>query len=107
MRATKTHLIAPLAGALMLLCVVLAHALEVRAGLTRKPRLAEVIPASFGDWKQIQGAVLPVDPAGGRGEQARATDSPYVDVLTRAYGNSRGDVVLLAVAYGATQRQEI
>jgi EpsI family protein len=33
--------------------------------------------------------------------------SPYDDVLMRTYGNSRGDIILLALAYGRNQQQEV
>jgi len=70
------------------------------------PSLAEVVPTQFGVWKELKGALLPVDPrSGGDGE----TDprNPYDDVLMRAYGNADGDVVLLALAYGRNQKQEV
>jgi EpsI family protein len=47
-----------------------------------------------------------VDPGKGTADDPNM-DRPYDDVLMRAYGNSHGDVVLLAVAYGRNQRQEV
>jgi EpsI family protein len=68
--------------------------------------LSAVVPSTFGDWHEITLASAPVDP---RTQNAGETDreAPYDDVLLRGYANSRGDVVLLALAYGRHQRQEV
>ncbi len=47
-----------------------------------------------------------IDPGKGTADEPNM-DRPYDDVLMRAYGNSQGDIVLLAVAYGRNQRQEV
>jgi EpsI family protein len=70
------------------------------------PTLAQSIPAQFGDWKEVSFAGDQVDPGKGTADEPNM-DRPYDDVLMRAYGNSRGDVVLLALAYGRNQRQEV
>jgi EpsI family protein len=70
------------------------------------PRLQQVIPAQFGDWRQVDTALAPVDPTTDH-DPGRDTNNPYDDVLMRAYSNSRGDVVLLALAYGREQHQEV
>jgi EpsI family protein len=69
------------------------------------PRFADVVPRAFGDWKEITAAPGQVDPASTG--QELSMDRPYDDVLMRAYANSSGEVVLLALAYGRNQRQEI
>ena len=69
-------------------------------------RLAEVVPAAFGDWRELKNAVAPVDPRNDTADE-RSMRSPYDDVLMRAYGNSQGDIVLLALAYGRNQQQEV
>ena len=68
--------------------------------------LASVVPERFGDWREIALADAPIDP---RTQNAGETDreAPYDDVLLRGYENSRGDVVVLALAYGRHQRQEV
>jgi EpsI family protein len=71
-----------------------------------RPSLAESIPTQFGDWKEVAFGAEQVDPGKGAADEPN-TDRPYDDVLMRAYGNSRGDVVLLALAYGRNQRQEV
>lgn len=70
------------------------------------PSLSSIVPRAFGDWKELQTAVPLVDP---RARETGEPDqqNPYDDLLMRAYGNGRGDVVLLALAYGRNQRQEV
>jgi EpsI family protein len=70
------------------------------------PPLASLVPASFGEWREVPLAAGAVDP---RGQLPGATDpeAPYDAVLLRGYANPRGDVVVLALAYGGHQRQEV
>jgi EpsI family protein len=68
--------------------------------------LAQSVPTQFGDWKEVSFTADQIDPGKGTADEPNM-DRPYDDVLMRAYGNSRGDVVLLAVAYGRNQRQEV
>jgi EpsI family protein len=67
--------------------------------------LSQSVPSAFGDWKEVSSVAEQVDPA--RNPDEPSMDRPYDDVLMRAYGNSRGDVVLLTLAYGRNQRQEV
>ena len=70
------------------------------------PPLASLVPASFGEWNEIPLAAGTVDP---RAELPGAIDreAPYDDVLLRGYANGHGDVMVLALAYGKHQRQEV
>ena len=68
--------------------------------------LADSIPSQFGDWKEVAYAADQVDPGKGAADEPNM-DRPYDDVLMRAYANSQGEVVLLALAYGRNQRQEV
>jgi hypothetical protein len=70
-----------------------------------EPILAQTIPAAFGEWKEVSFVGEQVDPA--KNAEDPSMDRPYDDVLMRAYGNSRGDIVLLTLAYGRNQRQEV
>jgi len=70
------------------------------------PPFAQVVPRQFGDWREVEIAATQVDPANGAGRDPNV-DHPYDDVLMRAYANSHGEVVLLALAYGRNQRQEV
>jgi len=73
--------------------------------LSAAANLAETVPSAFGDWKEVSSVAEQVDPA--RNADEPSMDRPYDDVLMRTYGNSRGDVVLLTLAYGRNQRQEV
>jgi EpsI family protein len=74
--------------------------------IDQRASLARSIPTQFGDWKEVSYAEDQIDPGKGTADEPNM-DRPYDDVLMRAYGNSQGDIVLLAVAYGRNQRQEV
>jgi EpsI family protein len=94
-------------AAVMLAAAAAAWVMTPTATPVTRPTLAQLVPAHFGEWKAVGSSGLKVvdpsiGPAGGR-----ATDTPYSDVLMRAYADGRGNVVLLALAYGAQQHQEV
>ncbi|HET6789196.1 MAG TPA: EpsI family protein [Aquabacterium sp.] len=69
-----------------------------------KPKLVvkDVFPTQFADWKEVPGVqqVLP-DPV------AQAViDATYSQTLARAYINSKGQVILMSIAYGSDQNSE-
>lgn len=68
--------------------------------------LAQLVPSQFGEWRELDAPTAAVDP---RGQRPGETDpeAPYDAVLMRSYTNPNGDVVMLALAYGRHQRQEI
>jgi EpsI family protein len=68
--------------------------------------LAQVVPRHFGEWRELDAPIPAIDP---REQRPGETDpeAPYDDVLMRSYTNANGDVVMLALAYGRHQRQEI
>ena len=66
--------------------------------------LSHLVPNHFGEWRELDAPTAAVDPRGQRPGEAGA---PYDDVLMRSYTNARGEVVMLALAYGRHQRQEI
>jgi EpsI family protein len=72
---------------------------------TGPPSLAATVPTAFGEWKEVSSFAEQVDPS--RSVDEPSMDRPYDDVLMRTYGNSRGDLVLLTLAYGRNQRQEV
>ena len=76
------------------------------AATTGRATLAQSIPAQFGDWKEVPFTGDQIDPGINTADEPKKKH-PYDDLLMRAYGNSHGDVVLLAVAYGRNQRQEV
>lgn len=96
-------------------CIAVAMLMAASAAWFLTPRtgaapmhatLAQIVPTEFGDWKEITDGSLPVDPTVSVAGE-RTMTSPYDDVLMRSYGNSRGEIILLALAYGRHQRQEI
>lgn len=93
-------------GVAMLATAAAVHFLQPeQIAADSQPVLAQSIPSSFGDWREVSPVAEQVDPA--RNADEANMDRPYDDVLMRAYGNSRGDVVLLTLAYGRNQRQEV
>jgi len=74
--------------------------------VNRRESLAQSIPTQFGEWKEVAYSGDQIDPGKGTADEPNM-DRPYDDLLMRAYGNSHGDVVLLAIAYGRNQRQEV
>jgi len=99
-------------GRVVLLAAAMLSAVAAAFALTphtrehaAAPPLAQLVPARFGAWHEIALAARAVDPRTQGATNDR--EAPYDDVLMRAYANDRGDVVVLALAYGASQRQEV
>ena len=67
------------------------------------PDFEAIVPKTFGGWKMLDTPVTQTNlvPQGGEDERF-----PYDAVLTRAYRNESGNVVLLAIAYTKNQKQE-
>lgn len=96
-------------GVGMLLAAVLAWAMVPRVGVVEPaPDLQALIPKQFGDWQLVDTGLLQMDlsPRTQEGEEPSMTQ-PYDQTLMRTYRNSKGESVMLAVAYGRQQRQEI
>ena len=65
--------------------------------------LATMVPGEFGDWKeQFNVAVQIVDP-----EQKATIDAIYTQTLTRNYVRADGYRVMLSIAYGKTQSDNL
>jgi len=67
--------------------------------------LAQSLPPSFGDWREVQGvaqAELATADDGGK-----SIDQPYDDVLMRTYVNSAGVQMMVALATSREQRQDV
>lgn len=73
---------------------------EIRAPL----RLEDHIPRDFGDWVEKKSPVVQVALDTGEGT---SMNQPYDQVVMRAYQNSNGEQIYLAVAWGENQRQEV
>lgn len=101
----------PVLRALAMVVAMVLVALLAEAGkpvhklADQRPRfdLEKVVPESFGDWRILRsgGVVLP-DP----GVLANL-QRLYTQTLSRAYVNSRGNVVMLSIAYGDDQRASL
>lgn len=67
------------------------------------------IPEHFGDWKEVRSALVQMDlaPRAEDGTQQADTAWPYDKTLSRTYMRSDGEVIMLALAWGSKQRQEI
>lgn len=92
----------------MLLAALVAWAYVPQPQVTAAaPDLEMLIPERFGEWAAVGGAALPMSlvPQQDTGEQTLS--QPYDQTVMRTYRGSRGDEIMLAVAYGARQRQEI
>ena len=68
------------------------------------PSLEATVPQAFGDWRAVQGNSVQVSVSQG---VETSFDQPYDQTLLRSYVNSRGDVVMLALAWGERQRQDV
>lgn len=88
--------------ALMLSTAGLAQALKPRIYLADELpplTLAQVVPATMGDWRELpETPVMVVDP----GRQA-VIDRIYSQTLTRTYVNPQGYRIMLSIAYGRDQ----
>jgi EpsI family protein len=65
--------------------------------------LAAVVPKTFGNWK-IDPHVVPVPPSP---DQANAMQQVYDQILARTYVNDKGDRMMLSIAYGSRQNQQM
>ena len=92
----------------MMLAVAAAWGLRpdndmVRAG---EFRYADIIPAEFGGWKSVSSSLAQVELAVKRDEGDEASRL-YDEILSRSYEDHAGQVVMLSIAYGRQQRQEL
>jgi EpsI family protein len=68
--------------------------------------LEAMIPKSFGDWTFVPSATMQVDLAVRRDDQDESAQV-YDQVLMRTYRTPAGEAVMLALAWGRQQRQEV
>jgi EpsI family protein len=98
------------AGMLLVGASGLAYALRpVPVVDVRDIDLERQIPEAFGQWHEVRTGMVQVDlaPRGENGEQEATLVWPYDRTLTRVYQRGDGQVVMLALAWGSKQRQEI
>ena len=89
----------------MLLAAFSAAALRPEARATQNQiYLGALVPDQFGPWRRIQTPFVQIDLSPTREDGA---PSPYDRTLMRSYAGPNGEVIMLALAYGAQQRQEV
>ncbi len=97
-------------GAFMLIAMFLAVVMRPdyeNVDDSEKVVLEEIIPEKFGQWSELKtNQISQVDLLVNREGEA-TTDSPYDDVLMKTYINLDGEQIMLALAYGKTQKQEV
>lgn len=91
-----------LVGLFMLVAAIVATTLKPTTKIADagpKPDLEALIPLAFGDWKvDTSVAPLVVNP-----QTAALIDKLYSETLERTYVNSRGERIMLSIAYGGDQ----
>lgn len=63
--------------------------------------LEKVIPSDFGDWHELRQSGQIVNP-----QLQQTLDKFYAQVLSRMYVNSKGEAIMLSIAYGKDQSDE-
>ncbi|MBP0596908.1 exosortase B [Herbaspirillum sp. LeCh32-8] len=91
----------------MVASVGAAHALAPHeANVVKTTRFDSFVPAQFGEWREVPSPYVQVSVDVQDGT-TRDYDQPYDDVLSRTYVNSRGEQVMLALAYANEQMQDV
>jgi EpsI family protein len=92
--------------ALMVLCASAAAWMSPKtytADQQQTVNLAELVPRSFGDWTELRHTSQQIiNP-----QLAAQLQATYTETLTRSYVNSSGEVVMLSIAYGASQSRNL
>jgi len=63
--------------------------------------LEEIVPQTFGDWQELRQSGQIVNP-----QLQQTLDKFYAQVLSRMYVNSKGEGIMLSIAYGKDQSDE-
>ncbi len=94
-------------GALMFLAVALTVAItptrKIADVTPTNLDLNALVPMQFGDWK-VDESVVPINPSP---DQARTLNQTYSQMVNRSYLNSRGERMMLSIAYGTAQTREV
>lgn len=102
----QTRRITILTVAALLVGAVLAMALAPRLRAdSPAPALDSVVPKEFSGWTYIPSSTIQVDQTLTPGRTN--LDQPYDDILSRTYAFKDGTRIMLTLAYGARQRQEV
>lgn len=102
----RTMRMSVLVAVLMAGSSVVAWAVAPRNLMAQSTVLERAVPHRFGDWSEMPNGIpqmaLAVNPDGQRSEE-----QPYDEVVMRTYSNSKGQQVMVALAYAREQRQEV
>lgn len=91
--------------AAMLVAAASAWALTPRLNYVAPPKpLEDTVPQQFGDWRLANGPATLAPITDGT---ETSQEQPYDQTVLRTYVNSRGDTVMLALAWGRRQRQDV
>jgi EpsI family protein len=93
----------------ILLAVILGNLLRPSAGESQfvAGEIKAGIPKFFGDWVLASSEIDQVDLTIAANDGQRSNTNPYDEVVTRTYRDRTGLTVMLAVAYAASQEQEV
>ena len=96
-------------GAAMLVADALGHWMAPSVSMSPPGAvdLESMVPKQFGDWTYMPSAVSQVDLAVRRDGEEGSNTRVYDQVLMRTYRNQKGQAVMLALAWGRQQRQEV
>jgi EpsI family protein len=72
--------------------------------ISAAPSLDATVPKAFGDWRVVADATTQVDVSQG---VETVQEQPYDQTVMRTYANSRGDQIMVALAWGERQRQDV
>lgn len=100
----------PIRNLILMLLMLAASGMAVALKPTKKiadqrPKLEleTLVPKSFGDWRQeLVSVAQVVDP-----QQKQMIDKIYNQTLTRTYVNSKGERIMLSIAYGGDQSDSL
>ena len=102
----RTSLRSWVVGAAMAAVAIFAVVLQPKAISKENfepPNLEKMIPSNFGDWKVDLSIVpLTVSP-----DVAKTISTIYDETLSRTYVNSKGERIMLSLAYGANQSRAL
>lgn len=88
----------------MLLATGIAVALrptQLMAEIGTSLDLEKIVPQTFGEWQELRQSGQIVNP-----QLQQTLDKFYAQVLSRLYVNSKGEAVMLSIAYGKDQSDE-
>lgn len=96
-------------GYLVLMCMLAASVMAANLRPQHKMidgreklELAQAVPQQFNDWRVLDLSAQLVNP-----ELKAAVDKVYAQTLSRTYTNTKGDIIMLSIAYGEDQSDSV